>query len=284
MTPVLRCILYIVCWTAAAAALLALASPIMGPADRIYGYDQGWSTMVGIACECAAGVGVALIFRRFLDRQPLATLGFTFRVRWLRLFGIGILLGIGMQTLVLFLESALGYAHASFPRWSDAELGSLAYVIPVLLLGAVAEEMPVRGYLFQNLREAWGTWPALIATSLLFAALHIFNPGSHSDVLMTMIGVAAAGAVLCLSVVVSGSLWVALGCHFAWNLFEGPVFGFPVSGLSIGSAHLASQSVSGPEWFTGGSFGPEAGASSLIALAAGAAVLLVLRRRGAFAA
>ena len=95
--------------------------------------------------------------------------------------------------------------------------------------------------------------------------------------------VSAAGALFCLSVVVTGSLWLAVGCHFAWNLFEGPVFGFPVSGLSIGSAHIVSQSVNGPEWFTGGSFGPEAGASSLIALAVGAAILVVLHRRGAFA-
>jgi membrane protease YdiL (CAAX protease family) len=188
-----------------------------------------------------------------------------------------------MQTFVLILESTLGYAHAAVPQWSNAELGSLAYSIPVLLLGAVSEEMPVRGYLFQNLREAWGPWPALIATSLLFAALHLFNPSSHSDILMTMIGVAAAGALFCLSVVVSGSLWIAVGCHFAWNLFEGPVFGFPVSGLSIGSAHIMVQSVNGPEWFTGGAFGPEAGASALIALAVGAAMLFVLHRSGALA-
>jgi hypothetical protein len=283
LTPVLRCLLYVICWTAAAATLLDLASSIIGPADRLFRFDQGWSTFVAIACECAAGVGVALVFRRFLDRRPLATLGFTFRVRWLRLFGIGILLGLGMQTLVLVLESTLGYAHTALPQFSDAQLGSLGFVIPVLLLGAVSEEMPIRGYLFQNLREAWGTWPALIATSLAFAALHLFNPSSHADLLMTMIGVAAAGALFCLSVVVTGSLWLAVGCHFAWNLFEGPVFGFPVSGLSIGSAHILSQSVNGPEWFTGGSFGPEAGASSLIALAVGAAILVVLHRRGAFA-
>jgi membrane protease YdiL (CAAX protease family) len=283
MNPLWRCLLYIVCWTAVAAALLGLASWVTGSADRIVRFDQGWSGLVGVACECAAGVGVALTFRRYLDRQPPATLGLDFQVRWLRLFGIGILLGLGMQTLVLALESVLGYSHSGGPRWSSAEFVSFAYVIPLLLLGAVAEEVPIRGYLFQNLREAWGTRPALIATSLLFAALHLFNPSAHADFFLTMTGVAAAGALFCLSVVLTGSLWLAVGCHFAWNLFEGPVFGFPVSGLSIGGANILSQSVSGPEWFTGGAFGPEAGASSLIALAAGVATLLVLHRCGAFA-
>lgn len=284
LTPVVRCLLFIVCWLAAAAVLLGLASSMMGPADRFFRFDQGWSALVGVACECTAGVGVALLFRRFLDRRPLSSLGLTFQAPWLRLLGIGMLFGVGMQTVVLVLESVLAFAHAGPPQWSNAELGSFAYVIPVLLLGAVAEEMPVRGYLFQNLREAWGTWPALIATSLVFAALHISNPSAHADFLMTMFGVAAAGALFCLSVVMTGSLWLAIGWHFAWNLFEGPVFGFPVSGLSIGGAHIFSQTVNGPEWFTGGSFGPEAGVSSLIALAIGAAVLVALHRRGAFTA
>jgi membrane protease YdiL (CAAX protease family) len=284
LTPVVRCVLYIVCWTAAAATLLYVASSIMGPAAHRFRFDQGGSALVGVSLECAAGVGVALVFGRFLDRRPLATLGLTFRIRWLRLFGIGVLVGLGMQSVVLALESVLGYTHTIPAQWSSAELGSFAYVIPVLLLGAVSEEMPVRGYLFQNLRDAWGTWPSLIVTSLLFAALHFFNPSAHADFIMTMTGVAVAGALFCFSVVLTGSLWFAVGCHFAWNLFEGPVFGFPVSGLTIGSAHIFLQTVRGPEWFTGGSFGPEAGASSLIALACGAALLWVLHRRGAFAA
>ena len=282
--PVWRCVLYIVCWPAAAVLLLELASLFVGPLDRSFrGSGENAIVFVGVASECVAAVSVALLFRRFMDRQPLDSLGFTFRVRWVRLFAIGVLLGAGMQSLVLTLETALGFAHAAPPRWASTEFASLAYVIPLLLLGAIAEEIPIRGYLFQNLSEAWGTKSALVATSLLFAALHLFNPGVHADLGMTMAGIAAAGALFCLSVILTRSLWLALGCHFAWNLFEGPVFGFPISGLSFGNAHILNQTVSGPQWFTGGSFGPEAGASSLIALAAGAAVLFALHRRGLIA-
>jgi CAAX protease family protein len=282
--PVVRCLLYLVFWLAAAVMLFFVAARIFSPLGSSYGRpDQNAGTFVAVTCECVAAVGVALLFRHFIDRQPLGTLGLTFRVRWLRLLGIGVLLAIGMQTMVLVLETALGFAHSSPPRWPSSELASLAYVIPLLSIAAIAEEMPIRGYLFQNLREAWGDWPALIVTSLVFAALHLFNPGAHADVGMTIAGIAAAGALFALSVMLTGSLWLALGCHFAWNLFEGPVFGFPVSGQSFGSANIVAQIVTGPAWFTGGSFGPEAGASSLIALAAGAAALYALYRRGVFA-
>jgi len=281
--PVLRALLYIVFWWIGTALLVELAAQFVGPLDRYHvTLDQSANLFIAVACECAGAVGIALLFRRFVDRMPVGTLGFTFRVRWLRLFGIGVLLGIGMQTLVLIFESALGFARTATPRWQAGEFGSLAYLIPLLLLAALAEEMPIRGYLFQNLTQAWGAWPALIVTSLFFASLHLFNPGAHADIAMTITGIAVAGALFCASVMLTGSLWLALGCHFAWNLFEGPIFGFPVSGQSFGSANILTQSVTGPDWFTGGSFGPEAGASSLIALAAGAAVLYALHRRGVF--
>jgi uncharacterized protein len=269
--PVLRSLLYLVCWWIATALLLELAARFAGP-----------NLFIAVTCECVGAVGVALLFRRYIDHQPAGSLGFSFRVRWLRLFGIGVLLGIGMQTFVLLLESASGFAHAATPRWQAGEIGSLASVAALLLLAALAEEMPIRGYLFQNLKQAWGAWPALIATSLFFAALHLFNPGAHADIGMTIAGIALAGALFCVSVMLTGSLWLALGCHFAWNLFEGPIFGFPVSGQSFGSANVLTQTMTGPDWFTGGSFGPEAGASSLIALAAGAVVLYALHRRGFF--
>ena len=76
--PVVRCALYIVAWLAAAGALLALASSIIGSAGRAFRFDQGSGALVGVACECVAGVGTALLFRTHLDRRPAATL-----VRWL---------------------------------------------------------------------------------------------------------------------------------------------------------------------------------------------------------
>jgi membrane protease YdiL (CAAX protease family) len=158
---------------------------------------------------------------------------------------------------------------------------SLAAIAPLLAIAALAEELPLRGYLFQNLRVAWGDPLALAGTSVLFALLHLANPGALQNVALTVIGIAAAGAWFCAAVIWTRSLWLALGAHIAWNLFEGPVYGFPVSGLILGNSTAITSAVGGPTWLTGGSFGPEAGVSSLLALAAGAVVLYVLYRRGA---
>ena len=48
-----------------------------------------------------------------------------------------------------------------------------------------------------------------------------------------------------------------IGFHFAWNVSEGLIFGFPLSGVTGFS--LLKTTNQGPDLFMGGSFGPEGG-------------------------
>jgi len=56
-----------------------------------------------------------------------------------------------------------------------------------------------------------------------------------------------------------------MGLHVGWNFFEGTVYGFQVSGWE-GMPGLVIQRISGPEIWTGGSFGPEAGLLMVLAV------------------
>jgi len=78
-----------------------------------------------------------------------------------------------------------------------------------ILAAPIAEETFFRGFLFPALRVRWGTFWAALASGLLFALLH-FNVGSV--VPFTVIGMLLAWAY-----VFSGSLWTAIGAHFAFN-------------------------------------------------------------------
>jgi hypothetical protein len=86
-------------------------------------------------------------------------------------------------------------------------------------------------------------------TSVGFGLLHrLATP--FATLALIVIGVELGVAYL-----VTRRLWLPIGMHFAWNLIEGTLLGFPVSGMSRPS--LLSIEQGGPEFWTGGSFGPE---------------------------
>lgn len=66
-----------------------------------------------------------------------------------------------------------------------------------------------------------------------------------------------AGVLLGAAYMLTRDLWLPIGIHWAWNLFEGPIYGTAVSGSS--STSLLTSVTTGPTLWTGGAFGPEAG-------------------------
>lgn len=285
LRPIFRCVVYIVATVFCAGSLTVLVGFFALTAgvkpEELSNGSAYRALFITEACLIAAAVGVAIFLRRFLDRRSIDSLGLTFRGPWVRLLLLGVLLGAAMQAFIFTVDEVLGFSHVTAFATAGADAIELGKYVPVFILVAVAEEMFTRGYLFQNLWEEWGVVAAVVISSVIFAAGHLDNPNSHAQLAFTIVGLLAYGVWACLSVLWTKSLWLVIGVHFAWNLFEGPVFGFPVSGLAFGTTAVA-QTVSGPLWFTGGPFGPEAGASSLAALAAGLALLYWLHRAGAF--
>jgi CAAX protease family protein len=283
--PVLRCAIYLAAVVAADVLLTGVVVVALGLKPATALGPNGPSSELLFVSElslCIAIVAASFFFRRGLDRRSWASLGLNAERPWLRLLAIGLLLGAAMQCFIFAVDEALGYSHVTGFSGALQDGTTALTFVPTFALVAVAEELSMRGYLFQNLWEEWGVVPAIVLTSLLFAAAHLGNPNSHANLALTVAGLLAYGVWACASVLWTRSLWPAVGVHFAWNVFEGPVLGFPVSGLQFSSTAIR-QTVGGPVWFTGGPFGPESGASAIVALALGLVVLFWLWRRGAFA-
>ncbi len=166
-----------------------------------------------------------------------------------------------------------------------------ALLTPIVLFICVGiqEEITTRGYLLRNLAEGLhglrippraALIIAYLASSVLFGLLHTGNP--HASAISTL-NLVFAGLFLGLPFVLTGEMAISIGLHMAWNFFQGNVFGFPVSGTFSGPSFIAIQQ-SGPQWATGGDFGPEAGLIGLLAMLLGSLIIFArLRARAPLA-
>jgi membrane protease YdiL (CAAX protease family) len=175
--------------------------------------------------------------------------------------GLGLLvgaLGIGLPSGLLLLSRQLGVRAASPGSWMSAALFDVAF----FALSAATEELVVRGYIFSLIRRRWGWKPALISTSLAFGAFHVMNPGVSAE---SVFNVTLAGFLLGGILLATRSLYAAIAAHFAWNWTMSALFHSAVSGATIPAPNYATVD-NGPDWLTGGPWGPEGGAAATVAM------------------
>ena len=205
---------------------------------------------------------------RFLDRRPFSAFGFRLGAGWWLDLCFGMVLGALLMTILFLLELRLGWVEVtgSFETRGDAPFViSMLFPVATFLCVSVSEETVSRGYQLKNAAEglnhpALGPRGAILLawflSSVFFAVLHADNPNATS---ISTLNIVLAGLMLGYGYVLSGELAIPIGLHITWNLFQGAVYGFPVSGFgSFGPTLLATEQ-GGPELWTGGSFGPEGG-------------------------
>jgi uncharacterized protein len=205
---------------------------------------------------------------RFLDRRPFSAFGFRLGAGWWFDLCFGMVLGALLMTILFLLELRLGWVEVtgSFETPGDAPFViSMLFPVATFLCVGVSEETVSRGYQLKNAAEGLnhpvlGTRGAILLawflSSAFFAVLHADNPNATP---ISTLNIVLAGLMLGYGYVLSGELAIPIGLHITWNLFQGAVYGFPVSGFgSFGPTLLATEQ-GGPELWTGGSFGPEGG-------------------------
>jgi len=235
--------------------------------------ESATSSPIGIVVmliQLAGTVLVVAVFRRFIDRQSFVSLGLTFNVRFAKDLLAGVLWGIGLITtvfLIIFAGDGVTVTGVDFP-W-----GLLGIMIVVMVLVGINEELYVRGYLLTNFMASTNKYVALLITSLIFSASHLFNPNWS---VIGLVNIILAGLLLGIYFVHRRNLWFPIGLHFSWNLFQGTVYGSQVSGVNTPS--LLQTEIGGSELLTGGAFGYEASLVTTFVLAAAVLALHLIYR------
>ena len=245
---------------------LTLTLSIAVPVIFLDGYLSGTSTEIGASVGLLLGSILAGWWLLTRDKRGFSALGFYFSSDATKESIRGLALGIGIGVVVItaiFLLGGVRWTPESGTRsgWLLGAFSALAF----FTIPAAMEEAVVRGYAFQAVVESWGVGAALTITAIIFGALHYGNPDFGW---VPLINITLAGVLLGVVYLKTLSLWWATGVHLGWNWTLGYLADVPVSGLELMDAPYYEGHPVGPEWLSGGGFGPEA---SLIA-----AVVLLL--------
>lgn len=143
-------------------------------------------------------------------------------------------------------------------------------LVPYILLyfvSAINEEMVFRGFLFQALERGFGLRIAFVFASVLFGFAHMMNYIEGADfsqrILLSAFLSVEAGFPMTMAFLLTRSIWFAVGIHFAWNFFEGVIYGANVSGHSLDGVLVEARLTEGI-WGGGGVLGPEATVVNLV--------------------
>jgi len=185
--------------------LLGLSS--LGPA----------SPTAGVIPALVMALATFALNGRFLraDGRSLADIGCTFSRRRAAQFGYGFLGG------ALLTGAWVGIvAAAAGARWH----WNPSFRAPALVLAGTfaffnnaGEELVYRGYAFVRLADRFGPAVAIVSTSLVFAILHL---QAGIPWLNVAAGVLTSGLIFAILFARWRSLPLALGFHFATNLFQ----------------------------------------------------------------
>jgi len=205
------------------------------------------------------------LFRRFIDRRSLVSLGLSFGKLMRRDFVAGLLWGAAMAASVFCLLWMFGLAHIQRVQFP---LDHLLIVAVTMAFAAAQEELLMRGYLLNNLMQSANKFLSLLLVSVVFSVGHALNPNLT---LVGLVNIVLAGLVLGIYYIHRRNLWFPIGLHIAWNWLQGAVFGSPVSGIQMQSIFVVE--FTGNEDLSGGGFGFEG--SLMLTVVAVAAIIIL---------
>jgi len=227
------------------------------------------SLLLAVVIEAIAVTVSVFVARRYLDKRSIESLGLTLNIQSLFDVLVGIAITLLQMGSIYVLMSQLSWITFEGFAWDVDPIGiviknTLLFFLTFILVGWT-EELLSRGYHLQTIASGINLFWGVILSSAVFSLLHLGNAGASWT---SVAGIFFAGVFFAYAYIRTKQLWLPIGMHIGWNFFEGVVFGFPVSGLDTYA--LTRITVQGPEIWTGGVFGPEAGLIVLPALVLGA--------------
>ena len=180
-------------------------------------------------------LGLLVPAYRLSGLRGRADFGIPKRKDWARLFGSGLIVAAASMLFVYLIGLVAG-VYRPGEVGGDVVSELLKIIIGMLLIGVI-EEILFRGYILTALRKSLGAVPAILLSSVLFAAVHFIKPASpeitdrwYSGFLLFSNLFAKAGdtfwpevcTLFCMGTVLATlshwtrSVYICIGLHAGW--------------------------------------------------------------------
>ena len=252
-------------------AAQAIAGPLITQLFALVGVrgvsNEAWVQVLGL-------LGGTVVALRWIDKRPWSDVWLGRDAARPALLGLGFVIGalaIGLPIVLLIGAHWIREESGRPGSWWGAAIRVSLMLLPAALL----EELMTRGYLLAVLREWLGWKWAIVMTSVAFGLLHLANNGATAE---SVTLVTLAGFFLAAVLYATRSLYAAWMAHFAWNWTMAVLFHSAVSGYPLESPRYRYVDA-GPDWATGGDWGPEGGVPAGLGMVGGMAYLFARRPR-----
>lgn len=187
---------------------------------------------------------------------------------------LGLLLGFGTNGFCILISWIMGDIKLSY---NGIDVPLLLVFLVAVFIQSSSEEIIDRCYLYQKLRRRYRSpLVAILINSIVFMALHMFNPG------FTVVAgcqIFLIAIIFSLLVYYYDSIWVAFWFHAAWNYTQNIIFGLPNSGLVSEYSIFKLEAASARNGlFYNVNFGVEGSIGASLVLVAVLIVLIVINR------
>lgn len=221
--------------------------------------------------------------------STFAAYGFKIDRSWWTQFAVGCAIPALQLGVFFAFTHAMGYIDiiGYFNTTNDYSFagGFLSEVWSHLVTG-VTEEVIHRSVLFllafegaRRLGKSIKTAAILgcVFSSLVFGLGH---SGNEAASIFSTLNLWMDAFILCLPFLITGKLAMSIAMHFSWNLIQGAILGFPVSGYPAKVSMMELQ-IEHNLW-TGGAFGPEASALFIVLNLLALGVILWYKKVGGY--
>ncbi|OXA80167.1 hypothetical protein SAMN05444397_1056 [Flavobacterium aquidurense] len=260
-SPIVKIILALLVFMAVVIIGQQIASKLLAltPLDKDYR-----NLLKGLFVSASCVLSYIIFFKKY-DKRTVTELAAKGLAK--NLF-IGLAIGFTLQCLTILVI----YLNGSYTVLKINPISFILIPLAIMFTVAIIEEILIRGIIFRIMEEKLGSYISLTISSILFGVLHLANP--HGT-LISALCITTAGFLFGTVFMYSRNLWMPIALHFAWNFTQSGIFGAITSGNEKTNSLIEAQ-IQGPEFITGGAFGPEGSIQAIVFCALATIILFGL--------